>query len=457
MGDLLGLGALDRPASAGAEPLDGFAIDDVLASARALAARIADQAPDLSVTVHDPRAGFRAWFGRRSDPRLLLAEPFGAPLAPRYAASPHGADSLQPALEMLFALDALSGEPAGGSEPVLPPCRIAAEWANDHELGHLADRVGTDRAAWFERFDADIKHRREILADGFAHVLAILRHGAEGERQARARVGWRAHALIVAGDAAHFTSYAAAPFVTLGRGLQAQGATVDGLDPVALARRCRDMAGRIALASAELDALRAAAMRPDHAEGHQVALPPRVAAILTAARRRAGRHRLLTARKAVTAQGWLAAMARANPEDAALLGAAQAAARLDRAAMGLGTALVRPAGLERAAPDERSGAVAAFLGSMHDALGRTLAPALGEAARHASRLGQAAAGLTEDLLRAATLPTAERTATLLRALQAALALAWEGIEHGLLPGQLAGAIRDHALLAQTCLARQGAG
>lgn len=440
------LGAIARPEiDPDATALEGFAIDAVLASARTLAARIAAGAPDLAVTVHDPRATFRAWFRRRSDPRLFFPEALGAALAPRFAASPRGEDRLHPAAEIVLPLDAGSAELADAEGPVLPPCRVATEWVDDHELAHLADRAITDRRIWFEQYDPAIKHRREILADGFAHVLAILRHGDAGEREAQARADGRAHHLLTQGDAAHFTTYAAGPFIALGRSLRARGARVETIEPLALARRCREIAAALALAPAELEAIRERAVGLRHATDDRPDLPPHLDRILADARAGADRYRCRSRRRAVPPELWLAAMTRANPDDAALLHAARTAVRLERSAHELGTVLGRPAGGEEHAREAHGRVVAAFLGTLHGMIGRTLPFASGEAAACATRLGTRAVGLGEGLLRAAHLSAAEWTATFLLTLQEALSLAWEGIEHGLLPGPLDSTIRAHML------------
>jgi hypothetical protein len=107
--------------------LEGFSIDGVLGAAQALAARVAVAAPDLSITVHDPRESLRAWFGQRSDPRAFaLPRSLGGALAARYAASPGGADQLHLAQEMIFALDAVGAEPAAATGVVRPPSPVAA-------------------------------------------------------------------------------------------------------------------------------------------------------------------------------------------------------------------------------------------------------------------------------------------------------------------------------------------
>lgn len=446
----LGCGrAISRSAATGPDragpPPRGFAIDAVVASARELAGRIAAEAPDLAVEVLDPRASFRAWFRQRSDPRAFFPEPFAAALAPCYAASPTGRDRLRLTPEAILPLDAGSAEPIHGDGPALPPCPIAATWVNDHELGHLADRALGDRRAWFDRFDADEKHRRELIADGFAHALAILRFGRAGEIEARARAGWRAYHLLAEGDSAHFTAYAARPFVALGRSLWAQGLTVETIHPLALARRCREIATEQALTAQELEALRPG-------PGERPPLSPRLQAIRADAGARAERHLQRTAGRAVTAQAWLAAMAEANPGDAALLHAASATLQLERSTHGLGAALT-PAG------EAQARAVAAFLDSVQAMLGRALPVAPSDAVAAAAALASRALALANGLLQAAGLSAAEGGATLLLTLQEALALAWEGIEHGLLPGHLDAPLRGHAmrLAAETrvFLARHG--
>jgi hypothetical protein len=412
-------------------PARGFAIGEVAEAAEVLAARIAEGAPDLAVVVHDPRAAFRAWFGRRSDPRDFFPPSFAAALAPCFAASPIGADRVQLAPEAILPLDAGTAEPGDGSAPVLPPCAAAATWVNDHELGHLADRATTDRRAWFDRFDTSVKHRREVLADGFAHVLAVLRHGPAGERAARARADWRARLLLEQGDTAHFTAYAARPFVELGRVLRAQGVTAETVEPLALARRCRAMAAGLALAPADLEALRTGTP------------PERLQGVMADAVRRAGRHRERVRVQAVTAEAWLALMTARNPDDAALLRAAHAAMRVERAAQALGTVLARLPDTAEPARTMHGRTVGAFLEALDAMLG------------HGSR----ATVLLEDLLRAAVASAGEWTTALLLTLQEALMLAWEGIERGLLPGQLDAPIRGHALAladrVRSFLAQQG--
>jgi hypothetical protein len=411
----------------------GFSIDAALTTTRAMAARIAAGAPDLSITVHDPRESLRAWFKRRSDPGAFgSAGALGGGLSPQYAASPTGADSLHPAQELVFALHAVSAEPAGAGEPALPPSRVAADWANDHELGHLADRATTDRAAWFERYDRRIKHVREITADGFAHVLAILRHGAAGEREANARSDWRAHNLIAYGDEAHFTSYARAPFVRLGRALRAAGETPDGIDPLALARRCRELAMRLALQDSEIEAVRRGAPAPP-ADGLRAATAKGFA-----------RHRLAARRRSVDAGVWYRAMTRANPADAALLCTAEALARLDRAANGLDTMLSGPA--RDAPPREDRQPVVTLLRSIREVIDRPLA---GGALERVAGLHARTVELERELLGAGNELPATRTLATLVGLQQALALAWEGVEQGLLPGYLDRVIREQTMALLT--------
>ena len=369
--------------------LRGFSIDAVVASAHEMAARAATQAPDLTVTLHGPREALRAVFARRTDRRAFdIPEPLASAVAARYGASLDGMDSLHPALELTFALDTLRSEPADGSVPVLPPSRAAAEWANDHELGHFVDRAASGRAAWFERYDFGIKHLREIVADGFAHVLSALRFGGEGSRHAAARADWRAHNLIAFGDAAHLTSYATAPFLALARALRDRGETAGTADPVALIRLCRALAVRTALPPGELDELQVQAGRLRRGEHDLGATSPRVAAILVDAGGRFVRHRLAVADEATDAGDWFEAMAAANPAALDLLRAARAMARLDHATTALGPLLASGVTARDPAGAAAGEAVLAFLGAVREVLACPLAPASGLAglARQASTL-----------------------------------------------------------------------
>jgi hypothetical protein len=73
------------------------------------------------------------------------------------------------------------------------------------------------------------------------------------------------------------------------------------------------------------------------------------------------------------------------------------------------------------------------------------------------RLNRRTAAVEEGLRGRTTAPPADRAAGALLAMQETLALAWEGIEHGLLPGYLDRAIRSQgqelAALTQAFLAR----
>jgi hypothetical protein len=420
----------------------GFSIEAALASARGLAARAAAQAPDLTLTPHDPRGTLRALFTRRTDRREFdIPEPLASVVAARYAASLDGSDSLHPALELTFALDTLRSEPADGSVPVLPPSRVAAEWANDHELGHFADRAISGRPAWFEPYDFGIKHLREIVADGFAHVLSVLRCGREGSRHATWRADWRAHNLIAFGDAAHFTSYASAPFLALARALRGRGETAGTIDPATLVRLCRSLAVRVALRPAELDELQVQAGRLRRGEHDPGATSPRVAAILVDAGSRFVRHRLAVADEATDARGWFEAMAVANPANLDLLRAAQAIARLDHATTAIGSLLTTGFAARDPAGAAAREVVLTFLGAVREVLSCPLLPA-----SRPAQLARRASTLEEDLLRAG--PAAQGGATLMALLEA-LALAWEGIERGLLPGYLDRAIRNHGRVLLT--------
>jgi hypothetical protein len=416
--------------------LRGFSIGAVVASAHDLAARTAAQAPDLAFTLHDPRETLRALFTRRTDRRAFdIPEPLASVVAARYVASLDGADSLHPALELTFALDTLRSEPADGSVPVLPPSRAAAEWATDHELGHFVDRAASGRAAWFERYDFGVKHLREIVADGFAHVLSALRFGGVGGRHATARADWRAHNLIAFGDAAHFTSYASAPFLTLARTLRDRGETAGTIDPATLVRLCRALAVRNALSPGELDELQVQAGRLRRGEHDLGATSPRVAAILVDAGGRFVRHRLAVADEATDAQDWFGAMAAANPADLDLLRAARAMARLDHAATAVGPLLASGVAARDPAGTAARDAVLAFLGAVREVLACPLSPASGPA-----ELARRVSKVEEGLLLAGP---AAQVGALSMALLEALVLAWEGIERGLLPGYLDRTIRNH--------------
>ncbi|HEX6013074.1 MAG TPA: hypothetical protein VFY87_14975 [Geminicoccaceae bacterium] len=420
----------------------GFSIDAVVASAHEMAARAAAQAPDLTVTFHDPREALRAVFGRRTDRRAFdIPEPLASVVAASYAASLDGTDSLHPASELTFALDTLRSEPAGGSVPVLPPSRAAAEWANDHELGHFVDRAASGRAAWFERYDFGIKHLREIVADGFAHVLSVLRFDEEGSHHAAARADWRAHNLIAFGDAAHFTSYAATPFLALARALQDRGETAGTIDPATLVRLCRALAVRAALPPGELDELQVQAGRLRRGEHDLGSTSPRVAAILVGAGGRFVRHRVAVADEATDARGWFEAIAAASPANLDLLRAARAMARLDHATTALGPLLASGVTARDPAGTAARDAVVTFLGAMHDVLACPLAPASGPA-----ELARRVSTLEEGRLRPRR--AAQDGATLMALLEA-LVLAWEGIEQGLLPGYLDRAIRNHGWVLMT--------
>ena len=396
------------------------------------------QAPDLTVTLQDPRETLRALFTRRTDRREFdIPEPLASVVAARYAASLDGSDTLHPALELTFALDTLRSEPAGGNVPVLPPSRAAAEWANDHELGHFVDRAASGRTAWFERYDFGIKHLREIVADGFAHVLAVLRFGEEGSRHAAVRADWRAHNLIAFGDAAHFTSYASAPFLALGRDLRERGETAGTIDPAALIRLCRALAVRAALSPGQLDELQVQAGRLRRGDHDLGAASPRVAAILVDAGGRCVRHWLAVADAATEAEGWLEAMATANPANVDVLRTARGMAHLDHATTTLGPLLASGVTVRDPAGTAARDAVVSFLGAVREILACPLSPPASAPAELAHR----ALTLEEGLLRAGS---SAHFAPTSMALLEVLVLAWEGIEQGLLPGYLDRAIRNHS-------------
>jgi hypothetical protein len=281
-------------------------------------------------------------------------------------------------------------------------------------------------------------------------VLSVLRFGEEGSRHAAARTGWRAHNLIAFGDAAHFTSYAAVPFLALARDLRDRGETAGTIDPTTLVRLCRALAVRAALPPGELDELQVQAGRLRRGEHDLGAASPHVAAILVDAGGRFVRHRLAVADEATDAQGWFEAMAAANPADLDLLRAARAMARLDHATTALGPLLA--SGVTARGPAGAAGrdVVVGFLAAVREVLACPLAPASGPA-----ELARRASTLEESLLRAG--PAAQVGATLMAVLEA-LMLAWEGIERGLLPGYLERAIRNHGrvlvMLARGIPARQ---
>jgi hypothetical protein len=416
----------------------GFSIDAVLASARDLAGRAAARAPDLALASRDPREGLRALFTPRDDRRAFdIPEPLSAVVAARYAASLGGADVLHQAPETIFALDALSGEPADERGPVLSPSRTAAEWANDHELGHFADRAGTDRRAWFERYDFRVKHVREIVADGFAHVLAILRFGAAGRRHAACRADWRAHNLVTYGDAAHFTTYASGPFLALAQALWERGETAGTIDPALLLRHCRALAARAALSARELDELQTLAGKLRLGERDLGTTTQRVAGGLVEAGRRSARYRLAAAALAVDAQGWYGAMARANPADADLLRTARAVARLDDAVAAVGALLTGRVAASGLAGAAATTVVASFLAAAAEVLACPVPAARGPA----ERVRRDALRLKEELGRAAA--SGDRAGAALLILHGALALAWEGTRLGVLPGYLDRTVRSH--------------
>jgi hypothetical protein len=93
------------------------------------------------------------------------------------------------------------------------------------------------------------------------------------------------------------------------------------------------------------------------------------------------------------------------------------------------------------AGEEPRRSVTAFLGAVRSIVRHPLRPA-GSLGRHAARLNRRTTAVEEGLRGSMAAPPADRAAGALLAMQEALALAWEGIEHGLLPGYLDRAVRS---------------